>query len=105
MKARKLGLKVCTHLICGLPNETAQMNMQTLEKVLDCGTDGIKLHPLHIVDGSIMAKSWLAGRIEPIALDDYTHCGRNDPAYASRYYLSSYLCECATTHVIGSSMV
>ncbi|ELZ5939334.1 TIGR01212 family radical SAM protein [Providencia stuartii] len=73
VKARKLGLKVCTHLICGLPNETAQMNMQTLEKVLDCGTDGIKLHPLHIVDGSIMAKSWLAGRIEPIALDDYTH--------------------------------
>nr|ELR5111948.1 TIGR01212 family radical SAM protein [Providencia stuartii] len=71
-KARQLGLKVCTHLICGLPNEDQLMNMQTLDKVLECGTDGIKLHPLHIVDGSIMAKSWQVGRLQPITLADYT---------------------------------
>lgn len=72
IKARQLGLKVCTHLICGLSGEDQLMNMQTLDKVLECGTDGIKLHPLHIVDGSIMAKSWQAGRLEPITLADYT---------------------------------
>ncbi|HGN0868080.1 TPA: TIGR01212 family radical SAM protein [Providencia alcalifaciens] len=71
-KARALGLKVCTHLICGLPNENAVMNMQTLEAVLACGTDGIKLHPLHIVEGSIMAKSWRAGRLETLSLEEYT---------------------------------
>lgn len=72
-KARQLGLKVCTHLISGLPGEDTSMNMETLHKVLECGTDGIKLHPLHIVDGSIMAKSWRAGRLEPITLMDYTN--------------------------------
>ncbi|EUD07721.1 TPA: TIGR01212 family radical SAM protein [Providencia alcalifaciens] len=71
-KARALGLKVCTHLICGLPSENATMNMQTLDAVLVCGTDGIKLHPLHIVEGSIMAKSWHAGRLETLSLEEYT---------------------------------
>lgn len=34
--------------------------------------DGIKLHPLHIVKGSIMAKAREAGRLSGIELDDYT---------------------------------
>ena len=36
------------------------------------GVDGIKLHPLHIVKGSIMAKAWEAGRLNCIALEDYS---------------------------------
>ncbi|MEH5744199.1 TIGR01212 family radical SAM protein [Atlantibacter hermannii] len=70
--ARKRGLKVCTHLIVGLPGEGQQDALNTLEKVVETGTDGIKLHPLHIVTGSIMAKAWAAGRLNAIALEDYT---------------------------------
>lgn len=72
-KARARGLKVCTHLIVGLPDETHADNMLTLEKLLEVGTDGIKLHPLHIVEGSTMAKSWRAGRLSEISLEDYSH--------------------------------
>nr|WP_314267031.1 TIGR01212 family radical SAM protein [uncultured Moellerella sp.] len=70
--ARALGLKVCTHLIAGLPGESMVTYRETLDKVVDCGTDGIKLHPLHIVEGSIMAKSWHAGRLSTLSLADYT---------------------------------
>lgn len=70
-KARALGLKVCTHLIVGLPGETHQDNISTLQQVLDVGTDGIKLHSLHIVEGSTMAKAWQAGRLEEISLEQY----------------------------------
>ncbi|GMQ45534.1 TIGR01212 family radical SAM protein [Vibrio sp. 10N] len=70
-RARALGIKVCTHLIVGLPNETKQDNLQTLEKVLATGTDGIKLHGLHIVEGSTMAKAWRAGRLEAPSLEFY----------------------------------
>ncbi|MBY6198663.1 TIGR01212 family radical SAM protein [Vibrio hangzhouensis] len=70
-RARALGIKVCTHLIVGLPNETKQDNLQTLEKVLETGTDGIKLHGLHIVEGSTMAKAWRAGRLEAPTLEFY----------------------------------
>ena len=41
-------------------------------KVVETGVDGIKLHPLHIVKGSIMAKAWEAGRLSGIELEDYT---------------------------------
>lgn len=70
-RARALGIKVCTHLIVGLPNETKQDNLLTLEKVLATGTDGIKLHGLHIVEGSTMAKAWRAGRLEAPTLEFY----------------------------------
>ncbi|SON50602.1 TIGR01212 family radical SAM protein [Vibrio tapetis] len=70
-KAQELGIKVCTHLIIGLPKETEQDYRETLQKVIEVGTDGIKLHPLHIVEGSTMAKAWRAGKIEELALDHY----------------------------------
>lgn len=60
-KARALGIKVCTHLIVGLPGEDKATCLDTLDKVTDVGTDGIKLHPLHIVEGSIMVKAGKQG--------------------------------------------
>ncbi|KKD60921.1 radical SAM protein [Grimontia sp. AD028] len=70
-KARSLGLNVCTHLIVGLPGDTKADHINTIDKVIKTGTDGIKLHPLHIVEGSVMAKAWRAGRLDAISLDDY----------------------------------
>lgn len=70
-KARQLGIKVCTHLIMGLPKETKQDNIDTLNQVLASGVDGLKLHPLHIVEGSIMAKAWRAGRLDILPLEEY----------------------------------
>lgn len=70
-RARALGIKVCTHLIVGLPKETKQDNLATLDQVLATGTDGIKLHGLHIVEGSTMAKAWRAGRLEAPTLEFY----------------------------------
>ncbi|ELZ9929353.1 TIGR01212 family radical SAM protein [Cronobacter malonaticus] len=70
-RARARGLRVCTHLIVGLPGETRSDAQLSLERVVETGVDGIKLHPLHIVEGSIMAKAWRAGRLSGIALDDY----------------------------------
>ncbi len=70
--ARARGLKVCAHLIVGLPGETQGHCLETLERVVATGVDGIKLHPLHIVKGSIMAKAWQAGRLNGIELEAYT---------------------------------
>ncbi|AQP35433.1 TIGR01212 family radical SAM protein [Vibrio anguillarum] len=70
-RARALGIKVCTHLIVGLPKETRTDNLQTLKQVLTVGTDGIKLHGLHIVEGSTMAKAWRAGKLQAPTLEEY----------------------------------
>lgn len=70
-KARALGLNVCTHLIVGLPGDTKADHITTIERVIETGTDGIKLHPLHIVEGSVMAKAWRAGRLDAMSLEAY----------------------------------
>ncbi len=70
-RARSRGLKVCTHLILGLPGESHVDYMATLTSVLQQGVDGLKLHPLHVVEGSTMAKSWRAGRLPLLSIEEY----------------------------------
>ncbi|PIV24493.1 MAG: TIGR01212 family radical SAM protein [Hydrogenophilales bacterium CG03_land_8_20_14_0_80_62_28] len=69
--ARQRGLPVCTHLILGLPGETAWHGRETLNRVLDVGTDGLKLHPLHVVKHTLLAHQWRLGEYSPMAMDDY----------------------------------
>jgi hypothetical protein len=71
LAARQRGLQVCTHLIIGLPGETAQHNYTTLERVLDLGVDGLKLHPLHVVKGTQLANEWRRGEYVPLEMRDY----------------------------------
>ena len=71
IRARSRGLKVCTHLIVGLPGEQPMDSLSTLKQVVQTGTDGIKLHPLHVVEGSVLGKAWLAGRLEVLTLEQY----------------------------------
>lgn len=70
-RLRGTGIRVCTHLILGLPGETFAMQQQTLAAVLAQGVDGLKLHPLMIVEGAVMARAWQAGRLPVLTLDDY----------------------------------
>ncbi|WP_432474589.1 TIGR01212 family radical SAM protein [Amphritea sp. HPY] len=70
-RAHLRGLKICTHLIIGLPGEAPADSLITLERVLDVGCEGLKLHPLHIVRGSQMARQWKNNEIQAIAQHDY----------------------------------
>ncbi len=69
--ARKRGIPVCTHLIVGLPGEDARHCMESLNIVLDIGTDGLKLHPLHVVKHTLLAKQWRQGEYAPLTREDY----------------------------------
>ena len=71
VEARKRDLQVCTHLIIGLPGETKQHCKVTLERVLELGVDGLKLHPLHVVKGTQLANEWRRGEYQPLQLDEY----------------------------------
>ncbi len=71
LNARQRGIQVCTHLIVGLPGETQWHCNVTLERVLDLGVDGLKLHPLHVVKGTQLANQWRRGEYLPLSLDEY----------------------------------
>jgi radical SAM protein (TIGR01212 family) len=71
IEARARGLQVCTHLIVGMPGETAAHCMTSLERVLELGVDGLKLHPLHVVKGTQLANDWRRGEYRALELDEY----------------------------------
>ena len=70
-KARQRGLKVCTHLILGLPGESDPHYRESLARVLELGTDGLKFHPLHVVKGTQLAREWHRGDYQPLSRDGY----------------------------------
>lgn len=70
-RAHARRLPVCTHLIVGLPGETLAHNLTTLERVLALGTQGLKLHPLHIVKGTQLANEWRRGEYQPLSFEGY----------------------------------
>ncbi len=69
--ARARGLPVCTHLIVGLPGERPADSLRSLERVLEHGVDGLKLHPLHVVKGTLLANQWRHGEYRPWAFEEY----------------------------------
>ncbi len=69
--ARNRGLQVCTHLIAGLPGETAWHVHTSLQRILELGVEGLKIHPLHVVKGTRLANQWRRQSYTPIDLDDY----------------------------------
>ena len=70
-QARARGLPVCTHLILGLPGESERHARETLARVLAVGTDGLKLHPLHVVKSTMLAYQWKRGEYAPMQESDY----------------------------------
>jgi radical SAM protein (TIGR01212 family) len=69
--ARARDLPVCCHLILGLPGEDESHYRRSLERVLETGVDGIKLHPLHVVRHTLLAKQWQRGEYIPLGQADY----------------------------------
>ncbi len=73
IRARQRGIQVCTHLIIGLPGEYEEHYDITLNRVLELGVDGLKLHPLHVVKGTQLANEWRRGEYQPLKLDQYAN--------------------------------
>ncbi|RDU65914.1 TIGR01212 family radical SAM protein [Helicobacter didelphidarum] len=70
-ETRKRGIKVCAHLIYGLPNESIEMMIHSLQTILEYGVDSLKIHPLYVVEGTALARLYKKGKYKPISLEDY----------------------------------
>jgi radical SAM protein (TIGR01212 family) len=71
-KLKKAGLEVVTHIILGLPGETALMAAETTRRAVEAGTDGVKFHLLHVLRGTDLETDYLAGKFECLSLEEYT---------------------------------
>lgn len=67
----KIGVNVVTHLIIGLPGESKEDMLRSVEYVCKM-TDGIKLQLLHILKGTDLETEYNSGKIKELALEEYT---------------------------------
>ena len=70
-KLRKHGIRVCTHIINGLPLEDYNMMMETAREVAKLDVQGIKIHLLHLLKGTPMVKQYEKGMVEFMERDPY----------------------------------
>ncbi len=54
--AKSCGIKVCAHIILGLPGETRAMMKSTVQTLADLKVDGIKFHVLTVLEGSKLSQ-------------------------------------------------
>lgn len=70
-KADELGVEVCAHVIAGLPDETDEDVLATVDAVNTLPVKGIKFHNLYVCEGSPLAAMWRRGEYAPLTLDGY----------------------------------
>lgn len=68
---KQAGLEVITHVILGLPGETAADMAATARYVGRSGADGIKLQLLHVLEGTDLAEEYRAGKVPILSLEEY----------------------------------
>ncbi len=69
--AKNRELLVCTHVIFGLPGESPEDMLATIEKIAALPLDGIKFHELYVVRGTPMEKLYLSGAYKPLSQGEY----------------------------------
>ena len=72
-RLKEAGVEVVTHIILGLPGETAEMAAETTRQAVRAGTDGVKFHLLHVLEGTDLAADYAAGKFRTLELEEYAH--------------------------------
>lgn len=65
------GIKVCAHIILGLPGETGGMMNETARFIARLPVDGVKIHLLHVLKGSPLEKLYSEDKIALLPQEGY----------------------------------
>lgn len=65
------GIDTVVHCIFGLPEETKEQILETIDYVAHTGAKGIKFHLLHLMEGTKMVKDYEEGRLKFLSQEDY----------------------------------
>ena len=70
-RARQRQLRICAHLIIGLPGEGCSELLATTREMARLKIDGVKLHLLHILSGTELGDAYLRGEIPVLDQESY----------------------------------
>lgn len=69
--AQRHGLKVCAHVIAGLPGENLDHFLETIRFLNQLQVQGVKIHNLYICRETRIADWFYAGKYEPLTFEEY----------------------------------
>ncbi|MDL4842579.1 TIGR01212 family radical SAM protein [Aquibacillus sp. LR5S19] len=70
-KLRTHNIRICSHIINGLPGEDDEMMLHTAKTVSAMDVQGIKIHLLHLLKGTPMVKQYEKGILKFLSKEDY----------------------------------
>jgi len=70
-RLRERGIEVITHVIIGLPGETREDAAESVRYAYACGSRGVKLQLLHILEGSDLAAEYRKGEVKVLSMEEY----------------------------------
>lgn len=65
------GLNTCIHIINGLPGEDRDMMISTAKSIAELRPHAVKIHLLHVIEGTVMAEQYRRGEFETLTLEQY----------------------------------
>ena len=65
------GIKICAHVILGLPGESRRDILHTAGTISDLGIDGVKLHLLYVVKGTPLETLYQQGNYRCLEQQEY----------------------------------
>lgn len=68
---KKAGIEIVTHCILGLPGENRDDMLRTVDFIAGTGTQGIKLHLLHLMKDTPMVELYEKGELTLLEKDEY----------------------------------
>ncbi len=70
-QAKERGLRVCVHLILGLPGETREQVLATADEMARLRVDGVKIHLLHVLEGTPLGDLYTQGKVPILGMQEY----------------------------------
>jgi len=70
-RCKQKKLRICAHLILGLPGESREQMLASVEELNRLGVDGVKLHHLHVLKGSQLEQEYRTGDLPLMTRDEY----------------------------------
>ena len=70
-KLKKRNIFVVAHVINGLPYENKEMMLETVKHLNDIKVDGVKIHMLSVLKGTLLEKLYLEKPFSLLSMDEY----------------------------------
>ena len=70
-RAKEKGLRICVHVLNGLPGETGEDMLKTAEDVAKLPVDGVKFHMLNVLKDSVLGREYQTAPFPLLGEEEY----------------------------------